>query len=50
MIKISKEDAALIKERFPDAAITITGRHTSHKKYYVGEDPKIVKFLSYIKR
>lgn len=45
MFKVTKEEAMAIRERYPDVHVTITSKHTSHKKYYAPEERKVFYFL-----
>ena len=47
MVKITKQEAALVREKYPDVTIAVTNRtHNSKKKtYYVEESRKVMFFL-----
>lgn len=46
MIKVSKEESIALRERFPDLCIAILNKRSRHKKYYVEETPRVLKFIN----
>ena len=49
VIKITQYESAKIRERYPDAVIVILNRQSSHKKYFVEETRKVVRYLGNIR-
>ena len=45
MLQVTKEEAASLKEQYPDLFITITNRNSNHKKYYVEETNRVVNLI-----
>lgn len=45
MIVINKEEAFMLRKRFPEIHITITSRNTNHKRYFAPEEPKIMSYI-----
>lgn len=48
LIKISKNEAMELRARFKDLPIIVCNRQSSHKKYYVEESSKVIKYLKRI--
>ena len=49
MIKITQHESAKIRERYPDAVIVTLNKQSSHKKYFVEETRKVVRYLDNIR-
>lgn len=49
IVRISKEESMAIRKALPTAHIAITGRHTSHKTYYLEESSAATKALARIR-
>lgn len=45
MVKVSKEEVEVIRQKAPAAHIAIVNRQTSHKKYYVEESSAVKRIL-----
>lgn len=50
MKQVFKEEAEQLRELFPDVSITITNRQTSHKKYYVAEEQRILRAIEEMRK
>ena len=48
IIRVTKEDALLIRERFPNVHVRVTCQHAPSRKhtYYVEEARKVMAFLA----
>lgn len=48
IIRVTKEDAQLIRERFPNVHVRVTSQHAPSRKhtYYVEETRKVMTFLA----
>lgn len=45
MIKVSKEEAKMIREKLPSVHIAIVNRHHPYKKYYAEETKRSIALL-----
>lgn len=45
MVKVTKEEVAVLREKAPHAHIAIVNRQSSHKKYYAEENRETTRIL-----
>ena len=50
VLKITQYESTKIRERYPDVVIITLNRQSSHKKYFVEQTRKVVRYLDSIKK
>lgn len=45
MVKVTKEEVMVLREKAPSAHIAIVNRQSSHKKYYAEENRETIRIL-----